>query len=244
MNINIVLLIFLTTITLMHLRDIPHLPIEISRKEFVKIVFDVGLIHTHGYDTIIAAVDIGDRFVEYSGSRESYTRKHKYNSDYDKILSLPIEQIYSKELAYIVTVIAAKSNEDDGYNDTVEAVDDLCNYYLYKMEWEICTLFNYHFPVNNFITYIGTMLYATTMGSIKLSSVFWDISREYCFDRKLMKINSPTVLIGMMYLYRKNKLKAIISHKERLFRDTITSIAKECEVTTDEVIKIYISKIK
>lgn len=56
----------------MYSRDMPKLPVSISRNEFVELVFSLGYENSHGYDTIVATVQLGDYFVSYSGPRTPY----------------------------------------------------------------------------------------------------------------------------------------------------------------------------
>lgn len=111
----------------MYVRDIVKVPQKIERDEFVNIIFNVGLNYNYGYDTLMAAVQLGDQ----------HTDK---NND------------YTKELSYVCLVLMTKLNEDDNYS-THEAVDELENKYVLILEWEIfrtCKI-----KINNFMTFLG-----------------------------------------------------------------------------------------
>ena len=255
-------------------RDTPKLPIPVSRGTFVDLVFDLGKENSHGYDTIIAAVQLGDYFVSFTGPRVIYRKlmeveKIKYNTeklalkrslnlrnlDYgqkgqiiNKILEErkptfidePTPQVYSVELAHVVSVIAAKCNEDFSGYRTHEAIFETDNCYVVKMEWEIFSIIGFRLKVYNFITVIGSII-AEIFGverSPYLGSQFWDISREVALDPKLLEINPQTLVLGMILLG--NKLKALRTHRERIFSKTITNLVQEYELRAEDILQAYI----
>lgn len=223
-------------------RDIPHLPIKIERCQFVNIVFALGLIHRHGYDTIVTAAQLGDMFVSYSGARTPFTDCFNNSSDNAKfidILSNPVPQEYSEELAYAVTVIAAKANEDDGYKSIEDAIVETGNRYVLKIEYEICMLLNFHVKIHNFITVIGMLL--SHKECVILGSGFWDLSRQICMDPILLKMNPLTLVVGIILLCKSRKLRAIRDNKERVFSDIMTQVSKEYELELTDVLKEYIA---
>lgn len=255
-------------------RDIPKLPIPISRDIFVDLVFDLGRENSHGYDTIIAAVQLGDYFVSFTGSRVIYRKlveveKDTYNVkktalkrfldlrdlDYrqkgeiiDEILmerkrtfmDEPVPQVYSIELAHVVSVIAAKCNEDFSGYRTREAIFETDNCYIIKMEWEIFSIIGFRLKVCNFITVIGSII-EEILGSEKspyLGSQFRDISREVALDPKLLAINPRTLVLGMILLG--NRLKALRTYRERIFSKTITNLVQEYELKVEDVLQAFI----
>lgn len=267
----------------MYQRDIPKLPKTITRDEFVNIVFDLGHRHQHGYDTIVASVQLGDYFVSFKGERNPFfllSRAEKrsikdllkkntqvkgaiYNLNTDILLNSPfrekleqkpfmyelVPQIYSTELAYVVTVIMAKSNEDDGYRWTDDAVSDTNNRYVIKMEWEICMLLNFNIKVHNFITLIGHIICTTLnddekthdLSTFKLHSMFFDLSKEICLNRDLLAKDAKVIVIGCILLNQAGKLRAQRTNKERTFREVMMKISREYEVDIGQLLQAYIN---
>lgn len=109
----------------MYYRDIVCEPVIITREEYVKRIFDIGLRYQHDYHTSIAAVRLGDTFIK----------------------SLE----YSYELSHTVTVIAAKILEDYGYRKISMAADDLNNGYVKKYEIEILKSINFSLNYKSFL---------------------------------------------------------------------------------------------
>src|SRR3972149_10462552 len=110
----------------MYQRDIPRRPIVINRAQFVDEVFDLGQKYKHGCDTIMNAVEIGDYFVSFIGPRVPYMgpmTEGIMNSKLGmkELIQDLVPQEYSIELAHVVTIMAAKINEDKGYCYIIEA---------------------------------------------------------------------------------------------------------------------------
>ena len=262
----------------MYRRDIPKLPTPISRDEFVELVFILGRENSHGYDTIVAAVQIGDHFISYSQPRIPYRKltptekmqlkrkKRRFKQIFGiKILNLNVEamltkkmlndrgpgtfmdelvpQIYSIELAHVVTVIAAKCNEDFyGYQSTRRAIEDTENCYVQKMEWEIFDILGFGFKVYNFISIIGLLLMEVhnTEQPPHLSSVFYDISKDICLSPELLAKNPWSIVLGVFLLGRAGKLRALRLHRERIFHETMKKVAHEYELDVAQLLRAYI----
>lgn len=245
----------------MYTRNISRLPEEISRDEFVNIVFDLGLMHQHGCDTIVASVELGDYFVSFRGNRIPFvqlTKKERMKRKSREKKGERVEkttfkeevipQVYSVELAHVVTIIIAKYNEDDGYNWTDDAIDATNNDYVIKMEWEICIMLGFHIKVRNFITLIGEIIWSITTederihesSSLRLHSMFWDLSKEICMDQKLLATDPRALVMGCLLLQQRGKLRAVRINKERIFRATMNLIAHEYELDINDLLNTYI----
>jgi hypothetical protein len=231
----------------MYQRDIPHLPIKIDRDQFVEIVFYLGLIHRHGYDTIVASVQLGDTFVSDPKIQLQDTANYEIQStticdqsNQVEIMNEPVPRIYSNELAHTVTVIAAKANEDYGYMNIKDAIIDTENSYVLKIEREICVMLNFHVKIHNFITTIGVLLYDKVQHPL-LGSEFWDISKQICMDPVLLKMTPRTLILGLIILFRHKKLRASHDNRKRIFTDTMMQISKEYELDLSDVLKEYVS---
>jgi len=216
----------------MYKRNIPHLPEKINRCEFVNIIFDIGLEYQHGYDTLMIAVEIGDYFVSYDGPRESLMKKSSKN-----MIRNPAPQEYSKELAYVTTVIAAKYNEDNGYDLIENATIDTENSYVRKMEWEICMILGFTIKNRNFITLIGSL--SLVNPPKLLGSMFWDLIKDICMNQSLMKINPITILLGCFLLHKRGKLRAFYTNKVRNFMTIMTKTAYIYDVPLSNLLKNY-----
>lgn len=214
----------------MYERDTPHLPNAITREEFVDHVFDLGLRHYHSYSTCIAAVQLGDQFVTFTGKLIPFINESFPDNEC-------VPQIYSLELAYITTVILAKYCEDWGYKCTKQAVIDTDNSYVIKMEWEICRMVDFHIKINNFMTVMGELLWDDTK---QWHPMFWDLSKEVCLNPILLSTRPDVLILGILLLWHNKSLKAMRSYKERIFRDTMICIAHEYEVTLEELLRAYI----
>lgn len=253
-------------------REIPTLPKEISRKTFVREIFYLGYDRHHEYNTIMLAIQIGDFFVNYKGKRVPYIgwkrREHstKYRSrttdkiiiknvlsnrdpkyDPHKIADILCDQIYSYELIYTATAIAADYNEDNGYNID-HANIDCNNAYVYKLQWEICKLLNFTICPVNYLQLIGRILCINNPDESKcnkhLAPIFWDLSKFVCLDYKLCNINPITVLLGIIILYKRGRLMVIKEHRFRKFMMIVKMLSYECETSNLEVIRAYIKSTK
>lgn len=160
----------------MYQRDIPRLPIQISREKFVDLVFDIGREYCHEYNSIVASVILGDKFVTYTGPRKPFIDGlSEHLSGFrgpssPEIINELVPQIYSEELAHVVTVLVAKHNEDNGYQYTNEAIVDTENRYIVKMEWEIAMIIGFRIDTNNFVTaisYIIWSIYESELNKLK-----------------------------------------------------------------------------
>jgi hypothetical protein len=262
----------------MYSYQIPRLPTQISREEFVELVFDLGRENSHGYDTTIASVQLGDYFVSFDGPRIPHViltfderirvKRDKFREQQAlrakgetidmglkaRIISRiiaerpnktfvdePLPQVYSIELAHVVSVILAKYNETIGYRSTKKAISNANNCILLKMEWEILYIIDFRPKVYNFISLIGFMTKDEYSPKLRrLSSVFWDLSKEVCLNRDLLKANPLTTVMGICLLGRHGKLRATQTNREREFREFMVQIAKEFEIDLSELLRTYI----
>lgn len=232
----------------MYQRDTPKLPIPIPRNEFVELVFDIGYQYMHGYDSIVSAVQIGDYFVSYTGQRSSYC-KFSPEDQPEKSMKETIEktfmdelvpQVYSVELAYVVTVLSGKYNEDFGYRNISRASFDTENSYVMKMEREIFEILWAEFRVYNFITIIGLLVAKDKNYPPRLARVFFEIAKDVCMDQKLLSMNPWTVVIGIILLGRAGKLKAVRTDRERIFWDLIQTLSAEYDLDDKDILNAYI----
>jgi hypothetical protein len=225
----------------MYLRDIPHLPKIISRREFVEIIFDLGLKWEYGCDTLIMAVQIGDRFVSCENIRKPYTRyKKKYRkkltSEQLELLTDLVPQVYSKELAYVVFVISSNYNEDWGYC-MEDVANELSNGYVYKMQWEVCMVHNFYISRENFFTHLFSLI---DYDKYNISGMFWDLTRHVCMNKSLLYSNPSVIISAIIILARNDRLRAKKDHRERIFQNIIMRSSQEYEIPLDEFLQAYI----
>lgn len=228
--------------TNMYRRDIPHMPNTVSREQFVKEIFDLGLRFDYECDTLITAVEIGDKFVSYEGDRVPYTsykkeKQDKLTSEQIKIITEVVPQVYSRELAYVALVISADVTEDNGYS-IEEAADELENGYVYKMQWEICMLNDFYICNKNFTTLLASLV---DYAEFKLNRMFWDLSLAICLDKTLLYANHITIIIAIIILSDRRKLRAQKQYRKRIFRNLMLQIAKEYEIPISELLQSYIN---
>lgn len=215
----------------MYQRELSHLPIEITREEFVELAFELGRCYNHGLDTTVAVVQLGDYFVNFQGERNSFKC--------DNFLE-PISQIYSVELAHIITVIIAKFNEDFGYRSTKEAIIETGNRYLIKMEYEILRLINFHVVINNFITLIWNLILSVDNNhKLSLSSAFWYFSKEVCINKELLSKDHRLIVLAVIILHKKGQLKAVKDNRHRIFEEIIIQTSIEYEIESVDILRAY-----
>lgn len=245
----------------MYQRNIPHLPEEFSREEFINHVFDLGLRNSHSYESIITSVQLGDKFVNYQGPRTAFRmltleertlyneEKAKYPDEFNSghitnsildsrewtFIDEIVPQVYSIELAYTVTVIVAKANEEYGYRSITYAASDIVNRYVIKMEWEICILFEYHIRIYNFLTILARLC---PNKQLRLGSIFQDISKEVCLS--LLDKDPKIVTIAILILHHRRKLQAFRTNRKRIFHQTMLLIAHEYELNLGVLLREYI----
>lgn len=209
-------------------RHIPHMPKKIKRDEFISIVFEIGFRNGHSCDTVMIAVKIGDYFISYKGSRTSYC-----GSSNDPIMLDIVPQYYSEELAYTVSILSAKFNEDGGcYNKTSIAAFDTNNYYVYKMEWEIFEVLDYHIKPYNIIPYID----------FNFQPGFRPWIRDFCQHICLYAPDwKPTTVIIAMIILSKYKTPSFIKkNRQRRFLNLAQKISHEYEISLSDFFISYI----
>jgi hypothetical protein len=227
----------------------PHLPIAISREDFVDIIFDIGLYNLYNYDTVVSSVQLGDSFVEYIGPRNPYVdklqlEKFPINSYERDILEKLVPQEYSKELAYAVTVIMGKFLDERGrgFGWTNIAIRETNNYYVVKLEWEVCMILGFHIKTKNFISVIGNLIYSdiSYQPTPILNSVFWDLSKDICMNKSILNMDPRTVVLGIKLLHRKKKLRAVTSNRKRFFLQLMNTISNDYEIDMKDLLRGYI----
>lgn len=238
----------------MYQRQIARAPEVITRDAFIIEIFELGRVFEYGYDTIVGAVELADRFMLITEPRWSYydhikfedqVRIHESYKNKSALLILPIEQCYSKELVVAALILAGKSNEDDSHNINYGLL--FCeNYYIIKMEWDLASCFDYHIRVNNFITDIGLMLTINRLDTLNqengnLAPVFAELAQDICRIPQWWTISSTTIIMASLYLYQRNKLKARIVDKIKRFHNFITAMADETESSIETVLDTYIN---
>lgn len=183
---------------IMYNKNIEKIPEEITRCEFVTIIFDLGLSYEFGYDTLMAAVQLGDKYIDYQ------------NNNY-----------YSQELAHMCTVVISKFNEDYYYS-TSDAIDTIENSYMLKLEWDLFTMINYVVKIDNVMTYIGRLVNDEIKLELILGQIFWYLCKDICMNKQLLLMKHETLLRGCMILHTHNKLKAVHDYKKEFF-NTLSS---------------------
>ena len=156
-------------------------------------------------------------------------------------MSEPMAQIYSIELAHVVVILASKYYEDCISYDTDEALYELENRYIIKMEWEVYTMLKFQITVPNFTHVIYAILseqgYSTNW---YFGSLFKDLIKEVCLYRELLQMSPATVILGIVLLYRRGKLAAVTKNKQRIFLEIMQRTANDYEVELSSVLKEYI----
>ena len=226
----------------MYLREIPRLPETVPREEFVKEIFDLGLRLGYGCDSLVAAVEVGDRFVSFEGPRVPYTsykkgRRDRLSPSQVEMLSNVVPQVYSIELAHVSAVISTDIGEDDRYSID-QVANELENGYVYKMQWEICMMNNFSIHSRNFITLMTPLIWDP---EVRVSQMFWDLSRAICMDKTLLNANPITVVAAIICLAKRGRLRAAREYRERIFKEVIVQVGKEYEIPVSDLLKAFTS---
>lgn len=193
-------------------------PDVITRESFVEMVFEIGSSYNHGYDSIIASVQLGDQYIDMTNN------------------------IYSSELAHVVTLIIGKFNEDHGCTETRLVLTNTNNKYIVQLENEIYSMIGFHVKIYNFITVIEDLLlsYNENFDPSYYHSLFYDISKDICQDKKLLSLNPRAIIIGIIILYKRGLLKSYKINKQRIFLNFIEKISQEYEVDMYAMLHAYI----
>lgn len=220
----------------MYERDVARPPRPVSRVDFVREVFQIGAEYNFGYDTLISAVVLGDRFVHMRGRRIPYRRlgtrmkeDKRYHAGFMNTLA---EQIYSIELAHVVCTITGGSLDDvadvAGYN-IMNAVSQCDNAYLYKLQWEVCIVSHFTIRSNNYLTLMADLVWRARLNDSPgtVSSMFFDLSLMICLNRRLLGTNPLTILLACIMLAKRGRLAARRYHRRRIFLQTLSKVSKE-----------------
>jgi len=258
----------------MYVRDIPKKPREISRSEYVEIIFELGRINRHTYSTIVGSVRLGDYFINFREEREIYrglsekekeevkikkkeVRKEREengiednmgikmivvnkileNRSSKTIMDELVEQIYSVELAHVVTVIGAKYNEEfgRGYRTIRKAAGEVENCYVNKMEIEIIKIIGFTYKMWTFVNIIEEI-----MGNDKIGGVFGHIFKDICKNKKVLDMKPVTIVMGIYMVGGKDRLRATESYRFGRFKEIVEKMGKEYEVKIEDILKTYI----
>lgn len=213
--------------------DFPVLPKTITREFFIDNVFTIGYENENQYNTLLSAVKLADDFVEFKENIKCINPKNNVHS----LMNEHLKQIYSVELAYVTISIFSKLLEDRNtfYPHHIK------NCYLFKMEWEICNIFNFSFKSHDYFNLISNIVFPfVEIHSLTLNSMFFDLTKDICTSKSLLSINPITLFIGIFYLYKKGKLKTINTYKKRLFIEMILKISHEYEFPVNKVMKQFV----
>lgn len=216
----------------MYVRDIPHLPTIISRKQFVDTIFEVGIDATQGYDTMLLAVTVGDAFV---GSANTSVCTWCQRGSSEDFMQAPVPRVYSTELAHVCLVISGKVNHDR-YNRIQRAADNTGNGIVYKLEWEIVMSCHFYIPQPPLLT---CWRYLTPGTEINFES---EIIREIGYYG--LSANPFAVFLAIKMLHRAGRLRSDRLDRENQFLRRMDYIAKELEVSIDAVLRAYITSRK
>jgi len=215
--------------------QIPKLPTEISRDQFVKKVFDISIQYNHGFDSLVQAIIIADDFVNTKEERHPYIFQDKdINKEFNELSA----QIYSEELASVVVLITGKINEDNGYIKTIQAIYHTNNVYVMKMENEIYNLYNFNLKIDNFMSVLGK-LNSSLQTNLELSNMFIDICRIICMNKSLLYCKPCVIILSLCLLNKKKKLSIMKNYRYKIFETLIINISLIYDISIDNVLSSY-----
>ena len=235
----IINLIITECYNIMYKHKIAKPPKVITREQFLQDIFALGRLYEYGYDTIVGAVELADRFMTITEPRQSYHEHIQMETldDASKLLATtPIDHCYSDELVVVALTLAGKCNEDDPHS-IMYGLLNCENYYIVKMEWEIAQCFQYHIRVNNFMTYLGLIFDDTPI----LGPEFGALAQDVCRVLSWYTMSPVTILMASLWLHQQGKLKAIATAKHQRFVTFIETVAAECEATKIDTLNAYIT---
>lgn len=104
---------------------------------------------------------------------------------------------------------------------------------------------NFSIHSRNFVTLMTPLIWYS---EVRVSPMFWDLCRGICMDKTLLNTNPITTVVGILYLGKKNRLRASREYRERIFRELVIQVGKEYDITVSDLLKaltaIMSSKIK
>jgi hypothetical protein len=218
----------------MYLRDIPRLPIEITRTQFVNNIFEIGNDRSQDYDLMMTAVRIGDLFVNNSQNRKICTWSNRGSSE--PFMNEPIPPIYSNELAHVCLIISSKFRESDSYSRIIQAAIETDNGIVYKMEWEVLSCLDFCIPKIPFIICLGLF---TPKTHTMIRRDWGELMKDLCSGAIYME-NPFTILLAVKLLYRSGRLRADLTYRQIRFLRIMTILSKEYEVSLVEILRTYI----
>lgn len=210
----------------MYERDLPKIPIQISREDFIYEIFSICKSKELHYDIMISAVAMADTFIcDTRGFNCDWIAR-----SYD-FMCVPAPKIYSIELAHIVIVLFSKLYDENRY-PTRLAVVELKNCYIYKLEWEIVMSINYKFDVKE----VFSDLYIPST-SLLLHCLTYDIClyKLWNFDIKL-------ICISVILLNRHSKLRAQTYVKKIKFMRLLNLLKSEYDTEYTTFCAAYIKQ--
>jgi len=210
--------------------QVPKHPKLIKREKYVNKIFVIGHDKDFNYDTLVLAVKIGDKFIKTQG-QEIYTSymsnvKENFTFEEQEILNKTCVKEYSKELAYVSLSIASYINEDNIYNIKTVAIK-LENGYVFKLQWEICIENNFYIQTQSFcniLQYFFDQKYNYDF--------FYFLFLDICLDYDILHTHSQiSLIIGILILFKNNKLKSINKYKEQCIKYLIDDISSYYDIS-------------
>jgi len=209
-------------------------PVFISRNAFIRILWVLPTSYKHALDTTMLAVELAERFLKDNKTEDAQ---------------------YCKELAYAVTVIAAKVNEDYGYDNINKAVFDCNNSYVKELEWRICDRLNYSFQTRNFASFVAfhlTEFHLTGTTYFKMGINSLGVDFKYLFTYislhpTLLTVNPFTILLALKLIsnkrYKQNKCLCHIfwTARDATLGALFETISRRYKLPLEKVIRAYIT---
>jgi hypothetical protein len=184
------------------------------------------------YDTVVPDL------IEYDNENDAPNSLPK--ESIEPILLEVVPQCYSVELAYVVTVLIGKFNEDNGLRFTKTAIDEVENCYIQKMEWEIYFLLHHTIRVDNFVTTMCNCLGDRVRSQRILPSVLFDICWDICLNETVLGMSHRTIITAIIVLGRRKQLTSVTKHRERRFAAIMLKLSEEYEIDYPHILQAYI----
>jgi hypothetical protein len=200
----------------MYLSDLTQSPQTTSRRQCIKLIFEVGGRKGYAYSlpALFSAAVIADRWADGAGD-------------------------YSHELAHVALVVGTKL-EDDFIYKTEQAVDEIANNIVYVMEREVFELIEYRRVPIPFFN-LMTMLAPPNVEGKILGPIFECITKDIVGTRLLLEINPLALILGLKLLAQRNKLRAARRYRYSTLKRLLHQLAREYELKVAHVVAAYMA---
>ena len=192
-------------------------PNAITYHQFLTILWNLNVEHDHNIITEDISITLAEQYIVFKRLR-----------------------YYSIELAHVVTIIAAKYNEDgNGYTSIKDAAYELSNSYVYDLEKKVLISSNFNFSCSPFITNLSKMLILLKVNK-PIGIEFKEIYR-YLVWRKTNIYNFFTIILAIKIIKNtpNQQIQPLYYSKYIKLYELFNIVSSECGVGVEDLIINY-----